>query len=124
MTMSHRNRLVLLASDSPPPQNATIHILSGGGSPKDPVGKGVPYHLADVNRAMMNVSFVDHPIQCDEPTCQTLAKMFAFGNFMDEAQSSEFKYVIDVSLRPNQHEKSCLIFRRWMETDGLVDSKG
>jgi hypothetical protein len=96
--MSHRTRLVRLASQHPPPENATVYVLSPAGSKRDPVGEGVPHRLAEVNRAMMNITFARDPLQCDPEICDKLAEMFEFGPFLNEWESSQYKYIIDVSL--------------------------
>lgn len=46
---------------------------------------------------MMNLSFTGNPIQCEKETCEKLGKVFDFGSFVQEWQSADFKYVIDVS---------------------------
>jgi len=96
LTKSHRTRLVLLTSETPPAENSTINILPGAVNAKEPVGSGVPHNLADVNREVMNVSFSRFPLQCEKETCDIMSKMFEFTPWMDEWESSEFQYVLDV----------------------------
>jgi hypothetical protein len=74
-----------------------LTVLPPNVSPNEPVGEGIKHDLIEVNLAMMDISLVGTTVQCEEPTCTTLLKLYDFGPYLDDRHSADFKYVIDVS---------------------------
>lgn len=57
-------------------------------APSAPVGNPVTRSYRDLNGRLMNVAFVDDPIQCEEPTCTEL-KEYRFASRLDWAQGNQ-----------------------------------
>jgi len=55
---------------------------------REPVGKPQRQSWADLNSRLMNVAFVDDPIQCDEELCETLMENYYFAERVDWAQGN------------------------------------
>jgi hypothetical protein len=75
-----------LVSVLEPPPNAHI-----------PVGEPKLRNSSEINPALMDISFTERPIQCEEKMCEKMSKMFEFKEFLGEGDQGNYKYIIDVS---------------------------
>lgn len=53
-----------------------------------PVGNAVAKEYAELNRDLMDVAFVDDPIQCEGDVCDTLRQQYHFGERKDWTEAN------------------------------------
>ncbi len=61
-----------------------------------PVGQPDHFRVSELNEVLMDVAFVDEPIQCDQKVCQEMQEVFTFGDRKDWAQGNQYKYLLDL----------------------------
>ncbi|KAF8487546.1 glycosyl transferase family 90-domain-containing protein [Gautieria morchelliformis] len=70
---------------------------AGDGSGWDgAVGFGDPVRASTLNAAFMDVSFVGKPIQCIEPVCTELKRMFQWHPYQSWQDAWMYKYIMDI----------------------------
>ncbi|KAL7419480.1 hypothetical protein Q5752_006318 [Cryptotrichosporon argae] len=70
---------------------------------------------ADLNAALVDVGFVDEPIQCDSEVCDVVRKAYAFKERKTWAEGNNYKYLLD--LDGNGWSAR---FKRLMSTNSVV----
>lgn len=70
-------------------------ILVGGTNQTDPVTE-IEIERSILNEKYFNITFVNKPIQCDEPVCSQMAKLINFVPRVKPEDVLEYKYVLDV----------------------------
>ena len=71
-----------------------------GGTWNGAVGYGETVSTSALNAAFMDVAFVGKPIQCRDPVCADLQRMFEWRNYQSWQDAWVYKYIIDVKFRP------------------------
>ena len=71
-----------------------------GGTWNGAVGYGETVSTSALNAAFMDVAFVGKPIQCRDPVCAELQRMFEWRNYQSWQDAWVYKYIIDVKFRP------------------------
>jgi hypothetical protein len=87
--------------------------------PLKPLNKpvGAPHNqpLIQLNRDLMDVAFVDEPIQCEPEECVKVKGEYKFGTRLNWAQANQYKYLLDIGESLFRSERSKLMFRwEWM----------
>jgi hypothetical protein len=57
--------------------------------------------LDELNEDMMDIAFVEEPIQCEPETCAKLKNGYKFGERMTWDDSNAYKYVLDIGMSSN-----------------------
>jgi hypothetical protein len=52
--------------------------------------------MDELNEDMMDIAFVDEPIQCEPETCAKVKHGYKFGDRMTWDESNQYKYVLDI----------------------------
>lgn len=63
-----------------------------------PVGTPHNVPLAELNSELMDVAFVNEPIQCDPTECARIKKEYKYGERKDWQSSNDYKYVLDIGM--------------------------
>ena len=68
-----------------------------GGWDSVAVGYGENVHTSVLNAAFMDVAVVGKPIQCREPVCEELQRLFVWRGYQSWQNAWAYKYIMDVS---------------------------
>ena len=77
--------------------HGVAEVLDADKGKDEPVGEPKKLRKALLNPAVMDVAFSGNPVQCEQPTCETMKTDFEWRRRMDTEESSRYKYIIDVS---------------------------
>lgn len=72
-----------------------LHVLPVHHS-KKPLGDARTRSLSELNADLVDVAFVDEPIQCDKGVCDDMKKMYHFGDRVNWQQGNDYKYLLDL----------------------------
>lgn len=93
---------------------------------------GAPHNqpLAQLNAELMDVAFVDEPIQCAPTECAQVKGAYKFGTRLNWAQANQYKYLLDIGEYSTIMEKVRLMkvdgngwsarFKRLMTTNSVI----
>ncbi|BEJ14671.1 hypothetical protein CspHIS471_0404380 [Cutaneotrichosporon sp. HIS471] len=76
-------------------KEGTVPVLPVS-KPGNPVGAPQMEEYADLNAKLMDVAFVDDPIQCEGEVCDTLREQYRFAERKDWTTANDYKYLLDV----------------------------
>lgn len=96
--LSQRIRFVRAANE----QEGFLDVLKSNGSPKEVVGTPRKASKAEMNKAMMDVGFAGHAIQCEPEICKIVENEFAFKERQSTEGANQWKFILDVSPRTRQ----------------------
>lgn len=63
---------------------------------KAPVGEAELVQLAQLNTDLMDIGFVDEPIQCDPAECKEVKAKYAFKSRKTWDEANMYKYQLDI----------------------------
>ena len=61
-----------------------------------PIGLAQVKSLGELNEELVDVAFVDEPIQCDQEVCDDMKKIYHFDERVDWAHGNQYKYLLDI----------------------------
>jgi len=61
-----------------------------------PIGLAQAKSLGELNEDLVDVAFVDEPIQCDKEICDDMKKIYHFGERVNWAHGNQYKYLLDL----------------------------
>lgn len=64
------------------------------------VGQPRTMELAELNHELMDIGFVDEPIQCDPDECAEIKSKYAFKGRKSWKESNTYKYQLDIGRSP------------------------
>ena len=65
------------------------------------VGHANDIEVSRLNGELVDVAFVDEPIQCDKEVCEDMRKMYHFGGRKDWSEGNQYKYLLDIGMSPS-----------------------
>lgn len=71
--------------------------------------------MAELNGDLVDVAFVDEPIQCEQETCDELKETYQFADRIDFSQGNKHKYLLDIDGNGWSAR-----FKRLMSTNSLI----
>ncbi|GMK58662.1 hypothetical protein CspeluHIS016_0601040 [Cutaneotrichosporon spelunceum] len=80
-----------------------------------PVGAAHAQEYAALNKKLLDVAFVDEPIQCERGGCETLLEQYHFADRKDWTAANDYKYLLDVDGNGWSAR-----FKRLMSTNSVV----
>ncbi|KAF8754258.1 Extension Ser/Thr-type protein kinase [Rhizoctonia solani] len=64
--------------------------------PERAIGKPVEEKSKELNERLMDVAFAGSPIQCEEPVCTEMKKIFEYRGHMGWSDANKYKYIMDI----------------------------
>jgi hypothetical protein len=96
-----------------------------------PVGTPHNHPLSELNADLMDVAFVDEPIQCSPAECAQIKKEYRYGGRVNWVQGNGYKYMLDIGMCSRSRRKGCQAeqsdgngwsarFKRLMSTNSVI----
>ncbi|EIW72778.1 hypothetical protein TREMEDRAFT_26330 [Tremella mesenterica DSM 1558] len=79
------------------------------------VGTPSTREIAKLNHDLLDVAFAGRPAQCEQPTCDEMAKNYRFEPWLSRAEGNKYKYILDVDGNGWSAR-----FKRLMTTNSLI----
>ncbi|CAE6440521.1 unnamed protein product [Rhizoctonia solani] len=64
--------------------------------PERAIGRPVEEQAGELNERLMDVAFAGEPLQCDEPVCTLMKRIFEYREHMTWPEANEYKYILDI----------------------------
>ncbi|QRW17661.1 glycosyltransferase family 90 protein [Rhizoctonia solani] len=89
--LSQRARLIKLTNEKEGVRSVLRPL-----EPERAIGKPVEEKSKELNERLMDVAFAGSPIQCEEPVCTEMKKIFEYRGHMGWSDANKYKYIMDI----------------------------